>query len=112
MAAAGMREGLLVVVERDDAPSAHRVEAGGVEAVAAAEIEKMRNGPDRQRPQDAALEKARPAEGGPLPVHIDLVVEPLGGGAEKALDLVLQAVRGGRRCPQACVQGSHRWYEH
>src|SRR5579871_145326 len=111
MAATGIRERLVVVVDRDNATCTSRVETTGVEAVPATQLEDLGARPDRQGVQNAALEEREAAAYRPLPVSIELVVEPLSRGAQEALDLVLEMMAGRRQTSQQGVDDP-KWGDH
>src|SRR4051794_19937287 len=106
-----MGERFLVGVDRDQASGLGRVEVARAEAVAAAQLEYGPAGAQGERAEDAAFDEPAAAEPWPLVLGIKLVVEPLRGGPQRALELVLHEVRRCRERPNAAVEPARRRHE-
>jgi hypothetical protein len=70
----------LVVIDGENPTAALGIEAVRVEAVSTADLEDVGLGSDRERVQDSTLEEHHALLCDPLPLHVDLVVEPLSRG--------------------------------
>jgi hypothetical protein len=83
------------VVEPQHAGDARPVAALGEEAIAAAQLEHTVGREHRHGRQHAALEELVAASARPLPVDVDLVVEPLRVAPQRTLRLVLEPMSSG-----------------